>query len=216
MLTTIGRVAAICACACLALVLGCNQSSGSPVSKAVADRIYSGMTEKEVVEILGPATSSAEISTAGALGDLKLPGGVEVPKNVRQSVWQDGGKVITVTFADGKVVSCLYTVSGPATSQTSQAPAKPDHSSEITDLPFTQTGSFTVIKEQTGPVNFPIPYAIAPNVELSGSDQGTVLISSIKPTGFEWKGIGEPHFGGAITWTAKGVKATKLPEESAK
>jgi len=86
----------------LALLSGCGGGrSGSSVTKANADKIQVGMTEADVVAILGAPTDSAEI----ALPDMampvgvSLPGGVEMPKvelpkKAKQSNWRDGGKAL--------------------------------------------------------------------------------------------------------------------------
>jgi hypothetical protein len=92
----------------LCLVLsGC----GSKINKANADKINTGMTEKEVSDILGAPTESSEIAMSdlgGMLGGLpgggSLPRMPAMPKKAKQSVWKDGSKSIAVTFVDGKVV----------------------------------------------------------------------------------------------------------------
>ncbi len=210
----------------LALLSGCERGrSGSTVTKANADKIQVGMTEQEVVAILGGPTAEAET----ALPDMQppdgmtLPGGVklpnvELPKKVKQMTWSDGGKSISVAFADGKVVSALFRDAIPATATTNAGSktVTESKSAGLDDLPFTQNGSFTVIVNEEGVVNFAIPYALAPNVELSGPDANCVLIAENKPTGFKWKGVTKPTFNGAVTWTAKGIKATKIPEGDGK
>ena len=206
----------------LALGSGCEHSrSGSSVTKANADKIQVGMTESDVVAILGAPTASEETALPEMVAPVgvSLPGGVklpnvELPKKVKQLTWSDGGKAISVAFADGKVVTASFRDAIPATAKIETA-TKMEPSAKsiaIDDTPFTQTGSFTVIVNEEGVVNFAIPYALAPNVELSGPDANCVLIAENKPTGFKWKGVGKTTFNGAVTWTAKGIKATKIPE----
>jgi hypothetical protein len=214
----------------LALGSGCERGrNGSSVTKANADKIQVGMTEQEVVAILGTPTDSAEIALPGMAMPVgvSLPGGVEMPKielpkNAKQSNWRDGGKVISVTFGDGKVLASVLSDSTPLTDKqagktdTASKTAPEAKSAAIDDTPFTQTGYFTVIADQQGVVNFAIPYALAPNVEISGPDGNCVLITENKATGFKWKGVTKPAFSGSATWTAKGIKATKIPEGDAK
>ena len=72
--------------------------------------------------------------------------------------------------------------------------------------PFEQTGTFNSGPGTEGQENFPIPYATAANVTLSG--YGVVVEATT--TGFKWKNAG--NTGGPATWTAKGIRATKLPK----
>jgi hypothetical protein len=79
---------------------------------------------------------------------------------------------------------------------------------------FEQTGTFNTIIGKDGEVNFPVPYALAPNVELSGQTSGAVIVVECRPTGFKWKNAGDNAFfhNGQATWKAKGVRATELPK----
>jgi hypothetical protein len=79
--------------------------------------------------------------------------------------------------------------------------------------PFEQTGKFVTLAGKEGEVNFPIPYALAPNVELSGSQAGVVIIVQSRPTDFKWKNGGDNNFihSGEVTWKSKGVRATDIP-----
>jgi hypothetical protein len=79
---------------------------------------------------------------------------------------------------------------------------------------FEQTGKFNTMVGKEGEVNFPIPYALAPNVELSGQLAHVVIVVESRPTGFKWKNGGtEPSVhNGEVTWKAKGVRATELPK----
>jgi hypothetical protein len=78
---------------------------------------------------------------------------------------------------------------------------------------FEQTGTFTTVAGKDGEVSFAIPFAIAPNVELSGRT-GHVVIVECRPTGFKWKNGGKDDFfeSGSVTWTAKGLRATEIPK----
>jgi hypothetical protein len=76
-----------------------------------------------------------------------------------------------------------------------------------------QSGTLDVVAKEEGVVNFPIPYALPPNVELSGGFTQKVVLKDITATGFKWKGTDMDH---RLTWTARGVKATKLPERDGK
>ena len=126
--------------------------------------------------------------------------------------------MIAVTFVDGKVATSLFTDAAPnANSKEVPLPSDsgkfspPSIPSGFSDKPFQQTGNFTAIKDQEGVVNFPIPYALPPNVEVDGVDRGSVVITDVKFGGFKWKCVGNVNSGN-MTWTSKGVKATKLPE----
>ncbi len=80
--------------------------------------------------------------------------------------------------------------------------------------PFEQTGKFNTIVGKEGEVNFPIPYAVAPGVELSGSPSGVVIIVESRPTGFKWKNGGDNAIfhNGEVTYIAKGIRATEVPK----
>jgi hypothetical protein len=79
---------------------------------------------------------------------------------------------------------------------------------------FPQDGTFNTVVGKEGEVNFPIPYAVAPNVELSGNPSGVVIVVESRPTGFKWKNTGDNAFAhnGSVTWKAKGIRATELPK----
>jgi hypothetical protein len=82
---------------------------GSKITKANADKINTGMSEKEVSDILGSPTETAEVEMPdlGGLFGAMTGGAVStpnMPKKARQSTWKEGDKVIAVTFVDGKVV----------------------------------------------------------------------------------------------------------------
>lgn len=197
----------VCLVSALCLTaFGCGGSS--KITKANADRISVGMTEEAVASILGPPTSSAEVGIplGGLLGG-EMPGGLKMPQQAKQATWQEGSKAIVVTFMDGKVLNKVFLDEAQASAPKDAAP-KPGLNAE----PFEQSGKFLVIADQTSMVNFPFPYALPPNVELVGNDLDSVVITETKATGFQWKGVKKPTFGGEIRWIAKGLKATRLPE----
>ena len=66
---------------------------GSKVTKSNFDQIKTGMTVAEVEAILGKATESTGAS--GAVGTLT--------GSAKVMTWKDGGKTITITFANDKV-----------------------------------------------------------------------------------------------------------------
>jgi len=81
---------------------------------------------------------------------------------------------------------------------------------------FEQTGTFNTVFGKEGEVNFTLPYALAPNVTLSGTASGAVIVEESSPTGFKWKNVATIDNGfstnGEITWTAKGVRTTEVPK----
>jgi hypothetical protein len=93
-----------------------------------------------------------------------------------------------------------------APTATPQGPPAPG-SAELE--PFEQSGPFDGSGGQ-GEVHFPIPFASLPNVKLDYIGRTTV-VAEVKPTGFKWKDIGAGSHAAKGTWTAIGVKATKLP-----
>ena len=88
---------------------------------------------------------------------------------------------------------------------------KPQGDGNLTKL-FEQEGNFCPVPGEQGDVNFPFPYALPPNVELSGSAKDYVVLMETRATGFKWK----HNFKGANTsdlkWKAKGIRATTLPK----
>ena len=71
----------------LAAVIAC----GSAVNQANFDKIQSGMTMNEVVEILGPPTETSEVGFAGISGTT--------------SKWQHNDSAIVINFLNGKVMA---------------------------------------------------------------------------------------------------------------
>lgn len=90
--------------------------------------------------------------------------------------------------------------------------------------PFEQAGTFQTIIKQQGPIAFSIPYAAPPNVTLKWKDRigahEKTLIVECTSAGFKWQNVGdnvdllngEPRDNGEVTWTATGLRATKLPK----
>ena len=88
--------------------------------------------------------------------------------------------------------------------------------------PFEQKGKFRAVSGEEGVANFPFPYALPPNVELTDLLTGTVpapvvIVKEVTATGFKWKSVGEKGaLYGDVRWRAKGVKATKIAVEERK
>src|SRR5262249_25865140 len=77
---------------------------------------------------------------------------------------------------------------------------------------FEQTGKFYSPLSEGAVVHFPIAYASAPNVELSGDVVGNpnhrdTMIVECTATGFKWKNTAKDRSGyyGEVQWKAKGV-----------
>jgi len=81
--------------------------------------------------------------------------------------------------------------------------------------PFPQSGTFNSEAGQQGQVNYPVPYATPPNVELSGNASRTI-ITECTTTGFKWKNSAEPSGPswekGEVKWRSKGIRATQVPK----
>ncbi len=78
--------------ALLALLAGC---ASSRLTRANYDRVAVGMTEREVVEILGDPDENK--GGGIAIGDIDASG--------RVMTWESGDRHAVVTFAQGKVVA---------------------------------------------------------------------------------------------------------------
>jgi hypothetical protein len=76
---------------------------------------------------------------------------------------------------------------------------------------FEQSGQFKPIQEQDGMENFPIPYALPPNVQVE--TDAAVVVKDITATGFKWKCITPSRFGSPAVWHSKGIKATRIKEQ---
>lgn len=86
----------------LALLTACSQSK---LTTANYDRVTTGMNEQDVEAILGKGKEQASTSVA-------VPGqtvaGITVPganTSAKVLTWQEGQKLISVTFLNGKVMS---------------------------------------------------------------------------------------------------------------
>jgi len=80
---------------------------------------------------------------------------------------------------------------------------------------FEQTGTFFAPHGELGSAQFPIPYAVPPNVELTAVSK-VVIVIDCTPTGFRWKNTGSWADDTSVTWTAKGIRATEVPKPAPK
>lgn len=71
--------------AAVALLAAC----GSKVTAENFERIQTGMTQKEVIAVLGEPTETSNVNIAGVSGGM--------------ASWKDGGTVISVQFLNDKV-----------------------------------------------------------------------------------------------------------------
>ncbi len=97
-----------------------------------------------------------------------------------------------------------------------EATGVPASADAVLQRSFEQTGSFQSVLGGQGQENFAIPYASPPQVTLAGHN-GSTVISEATEAGFKWKNDGKdnPFPGnneGPVTWTAKGLRTTKLPK----
>lgn len=79
---------------------------------------------------------------------------------------------------------------------------------------FEQKGKFQTIAGKEAPVYFPVPYESPPNVELSGTRSGSVLVAECTPKYFRWKHAGPSgtQYEGEVEWIARGIKAAEVPK----
>ncbi len=102
---------------CLGLALvSCLMLSGcsGKVNKANYDKVNTGMTVSEVEGILGKGEEQASTGVgipgiAGEIpgvGNIAIPGGGMSAKVVK---WQDGNRIITITFVGDKVMTKVAT-----------------------------------------------------------------------------------------------------------
>ena len=102
------RFVAVLFVAVLALSLtGCG---GSKITKSNYDKINNGMTEAEVEGILGKGEEKASSGVDVPGKSVNIPGGgnVSVPgvsSSAKVKMWQDGMKMISITFSNGKVMA---------------------------------------------------------------------------------------------------------------
>ena len=84
-LRMLGRAAAVVAISCVCLIaVGC----GSKVNDKNFGKIKAGMSETEVLDILGTPNSTDK-----------------TPLGASKEVWEDGNKKITVLFVENKVLA---------------------------------------------------------------------------------------------------------------
>jgi hypothetical protein len=84
-------------------VLAC--SKGGKLTQANYQKVTTGMSQTQVEEILGPGTEQA---SSGVDVPPSTVAGVTVPGIQTSSkvlTWQEGGKLITITFVDYKVTA---------------------------------------------------------------------------------------------------------------
>jgi hypothetical protein len=81
---------------------------------------------------------------------------------------------------------------------------------------YPQEGTFDTSAGTDGQVNFQYPYAVGPNVVLTGNSH--VIVVECGPTGFKWKNCADKDkdtFGSGshpVNWTARGIRATEIPK----
>jgi hypothetical protein len=83
------------------VVTGC----GSKISQSNYDKVQSGMTQDQVEAILGPGKEqgSSSVNVPGmSVGGVSVAG---VSTSAKVLMWQDGTKIITITFQDEKVAA---------------------------------------------------------------------------------------------------------------
>ena len=96
-----GVLRVVAAVALSAVLTGC----GSKVSKDNFDKVKDGMTLSEVEGLLGKGKEQSSASVPGASA-----GGVTIPgASAKGMVWQDGNKMISVTFVNDKVMGKAQT-----------------------------------------------------------------------------------------------------------
>jgi len=81
-------------------ITGC----GSDVTQSNYDKVQTGMTQDQVEGILGKGEeqASSAVSVPGmSAGGVSVPG---MSTSAKVVSWQDGSKMITVTFQDGEVI----------------------------------------------------------------------------------------------------------------
>jgi hypothetical protein len=79
---------------------------GNKISKSNYDKINPGMSEADVEGVLGKGEEQASLNMPAVnvpgMPNLQIQG---MPTSAKAKKWQDGNRVITVMFMDGKVVS---------------------------------------------------------------------------------------------------------------
>jgi hypothetical protein len=79
-----------------------------------------------------------------------------------------------------------------------------------------QSGSFSTVFGTEGEIYFPEPFALPPNVQLSGAHDATTNVTKVEATNFKWRNAGkdETWGQGSVTWTARGPQGP--PENAGK
>ena len=72
------------------LIVGCG---GNPITKNNYAKVETGMTIDEVESILGPGTEQG--SSDACFGGISI--------DMKSMIWQNKGKIISITFSHGKV-----------------------------------------------------------------------------------------------------------------
>jgi hypothetical protein len=96
------RAALLAGLAILGTLTACSQSK---LTTANYDRVTTGMSQQDVEAILGPGKEQASSSVAVPSQSVA---GVTVPganTSAKVLTWQEGQKLISVTFVNGKVMS---------------------------------------------------------------------------------------------------------------
>lgn len=82
------------------VLTGCG---GGKVSRSNYEKVHTGMTEEDVIAVLGPGKDVAATPPKDPKAP-RTPAVPGLPANAKTTVWQDGDRSIAVTFANGKVV----------------------------------------------------------------------------------------------------------------
>lgn len=74
---------------------------------------------------------------------------------------------------------------------------------------FELNGKFQSVLGQEGVVNFEVPYALPPHVQLSGSYLSATVVADCTAKGFKWRNAAKERGSwveGEVVWTAKGIR----------
>jgi len=97
------RVSALAAFAgALVILAACSQSK---LTMANYEKVATGMSQQDVEAILGAGKEQASSSVAVpgvSVGGVSVPG---TNTSAKVLTWQEGQKIVTVTFVNGKVMS---------------------------------------------------------------------------------------------------------------
>lgn len=98
----IGILTVVAFAGVLSVLAACSKSK---MTMANYEKVATGMSQPDVEAILGPGKEQASTSVAVPGASV---GGVTVPAtdtSAKVLTWQDGRKIISVTFVNGKVMS---------------------------------------------------------------------------------------------------------------